>query len=83
LSNISAEAATALTSLILAGVKTSAVITGGTAPIAAFIGAGGYGERNVQGVALNDRTLLPAGAIPAAGLALLVQGVLELAERGL
>jgi osmoprotectant transport system permease protein len=83
LSNISAEAATALTSLILAGVKTSAVINGGTAPIAAFIGAGGYGERIVQGLALNDRMLLLAGAIPAAGLALLVQSVLELAERGL
>jgi osmoprotectant transport system permease protein len=59
------------------------VINGGPAPIAAFIGAGGYGERIVQGLALNDRTSLLAGAIPAAGLALLVQSVLELAERGL
>jgi osmoprotectant transport system permease protein len=66
---------------ILAGVKTSAVINVGTATIAAFIGAGGYGERIVQGLALNDHTLLLAGAIPAAALALLVQGAFELAER--
>jgi osmoprotectant transport system permease protein len=66
---------------ILAGVKTSAVINVGTATIAAFIGAGGYGERIVQGLALNDNALLVAGAIPAAVLALLTQGAFELAER--
>jgi osmoprotectant transport system permease protein len=66
---------------ILAGVKTSAVINVGTATIAAFIGAGGYGERIVQGLALNDHTILIAGALPAAALALLVQGAFELAER--
>lgn len=66
---------------ILAGVKTAAVINVGTATIAAFIGAGGYGERIVQGLALNDSTLLVAGALPAAALALLVQGAFELAER--
>jgi osmoprotectant transport system permease protein len=68
---------------ILAGVKTSAVINVGTATIAAFIGAGGYGERIVQGLALNDNALLVAGAVPAALLALLVQGAFELAERSL
>ncbi len=66
---------------ILAGVKTAAVINVGTATIAAFIGAGGYGERIVQGLALNDHALLVAGAVPAALLALLVQGGFELAER--
>ena len=66
---------------ILAGVKTSAVINVGTATIAAFIGAGGYGERIVQGLALNDNAMLLAGALPAAALALLVQGGFELAER--
>jgi osmoprotectant transport system permease protein len=66
---------------ILAGVKTSAVINVGTATIAAFIGAGGYGERIVTGLALNDNSMLLAGAIPAAVLALLVQGVFELADR--
>lgn len=66
---------------ILAGVKTSAVINVGTATIAAFIGAGGYGERIVTGLALNDNVVLLAGAIPAAALALLVQGAFELCER--
>lgn len=66
---------------ILAGIKTSAVIGVGTATIAAFIGAGGYGERIVQGLALNDNTTLLAGAIPAAGLALIIQGLFELIER--
>jgi osmoprotectant transport system permease protein len=66
---------------ILAGVKTSAVINVGTATIAAFIGAGGFGERIVQGLALNDHTVLLAGALPAAGLALLVHGLFELVER--
>ena len=66
---------------ILAGVKTSAVINVGTATIAAFIGAGGYGERIASGLALNDNALLLAGAIPAAALALLVQAAFEFAER--
>ena len=66
---------------ILAGVKTSAVINVGTATIAAFIGAGGFGERISQGLALNDHILLLAGALPAAGLALLVHAGFELTER--
>ena len=66
---------------ILAGIKTSAVINVGTATIAAFIGAGGYGERIVTGLALNDHALLVAGAIPAAVLALLVQWAFDLADR--
>jgi osmoprotectant transport system permease protein len=68
---------------IMAGVKTSAVINVGTATIAAFIGAGGFGERISQGLALNDHAVLLAGALPAAGLALLVHGLFELAERAL
>jgi osmoprotectant transport system permease protein len=66
---------------IFAGIKTSAVINVGTATIAAFVGAGGYGERIVSGLALNDNATLLAGAIPAAVLALLVQGAFELGER--
>src|SRR2546429_7336613 len=66
---------------ILAGIKTSAVINVGTATIAAFIGAGGYGERIASGLALNDNVTLLAGAIPAAALALIVQAVFELAEK--
>jgi osmoprotectant transport system permease protein len=68
---------------VLAGIKTSAVINVGTATIAAFIGAGGYGERIASGLALNDNATLLAGAIPAAALALLVQAAFELAERRL
>jgi len=66
---------------ILAGVRTSAVINVGTATIAAFIGAGGYGERIVTGLALNDRAMLLAGAVPAAALALLLEGMFSYAER--
>ena len=68
---------------ILGGIQTSAVISVGTATIAAFIGAGGYGERIVTGLALNDHGLLLAGAVPAAALALLVQGAFELIDRWL
>lgn len=67
--------------VIIAGVKTATVMTVGTATIAAFIGAGGYGERIAQGLALNDGTTLLAGAIPSAGLAILIQIVFEVAER--
>jgi osmoprotectant transport system permease protein len=66
---------------ILAGINTSAVINVGTATIAAFIGAGGYGERIASGLALNDNAALLAGAIPAAALALLIQGLFEAGER--
>jgi osmoprotectant transport system permease protein len=67
--------------VILAGIKTAAVMSVGTATIAAFIGAGGYGERIATGLALNDNNMLLAGAIPAAVLALLTQLVFELIER--
>lgn len=66
---------------ILAGIKTSAVISVGTATIAAFIGAGGFGERIVTGLALNDHTLLLAGAIPVALIALLIEAAFGLWER--
>ena len=68
---------------ILSGIKTSAVINVGTATIAAFIGAGGFGERIAQGLALNDNAMLLAGAIPAALLALVVHASFELAEKWL
>lgn len=66
---------------ILAGAKTSAVIAVGTATIAAFIGAGGYGERIVAGLAVNDSAMLLAGAVPAAALALAVQWAFDALER--
>jgi len=67
--------------VILAGVKTAAVMSVGTATIAAFIGAGGYGERITTGLALNDNNMMLAGAIPAAVLALVTQALFELMER--
>ncbi len=67
--------------LILAGVRTAAVINVGTATIAAFIGAGGFGERIAVGLALNDQQLLLAGALPAAALAFLVEGLFAVLER--
>jgi osmoprotectant transport system permease protein len=67
--------------VILAGVKTAAVMSVGTATIAAFIGAGGFGERITIGLALNDNDMLLAGAIPAAVLALVTQAGFELLER--
>jgi osmoprotectant transport system permease protein len=66
--------------VILAGVKTAAVMSVGTATIAAFIGAGGFGERITTGLALNDNDMLLAGAIPAALLALLTQAGFEAIE---
>jgi osmoprotectant transport system permease protein len=66
---------------IIAGVRTATAISIGTATIAAFIGAGGYGERIVTGLALNDRQLLLAGAIPAAVLALAGELLFEWLER--
>jgi len=65
---------------LLAGVRTATTIAIGTATIAAFIGAGGFGERIVTGLALNDRALLLAGALPAAVLALASEALFELIE---
>jgi osmoprotectant transport system permease protein len=66
---------------ILSGIKTSAVINVGTATLGALIGAGGYGQPILTGIRLDDMSLILEGAIPAAGLALAVQGVFDLAER--
>ena len=67
--------------VIMTGVRTAGVITVGTATLAAFIGAGGLGEPIVTGLALADTRLVLSGALPAAGLALLVDGALALVER--
>jgi osmoprotectant transport system permease protein len=68
---------------ILAGVRIATTIAIGTATIAAFVGAGGFGERIVTGLAINDGDLLLAGAIPAAALALLSELIFEVAARAL
>lgn len=68
---------------ILAGIKTSAVINVGTATLGALIGAGGYGQPILTGIRLDSVPLILEGAIPAAVLALLVQGLFDLVERWL
>ncbi len=69
--------------MILAGVKTAAIISIGTATLAAFVGAGGLGEPIITGLSLNDHALILEGAIPAAGLAIAVELVFELLGRRL
>jgi osmoprotectant transport system permease protein len=66
---------------ILAGIKTAGVINVGTATIGALIGAGGYGQPILTGIRLDDMSLILQGAIPAALLALIVQGLFGLIER--
>jgi len=68
---------------ILAGIKTAAVINVGTATLAALIGAGGYGQPILTGIRLDNISLILEGAIPAALLALLAQGLFEGIERWL
>lgn len=66
---------------VMAGIKTSAVINVGTATLGALIGAGGYGQPILTGIRLDDVGLILEGAVPAAVLALVVQGLFEIAER--
>ena len=68
---------------VLAGVRTAAVISIGTATLAAFIGAGGLGQPIVTGLALNDPNLILQGAVPASLLALTTEFAFELLERRL
>lgn len=70
-------------SVILAGLRTATVICVGVATIAAAIGAGGLGELIFRGVASVDNGLVLAGAVPAALLALVADGLLGLAEKRL
>jgi len=69
--------------VLLAGIRTAAVITVGTATLAAFIGAGGLGEPIVTGLQLADTNLILSGALPAAALALVVDGALGWVEKAL
>lgn len=66
---------------IMAGIKTAAVINVGFATLGALVGAGGYGQPILTGIRLNDTALILEGAVPAAVLALVVQGGFELLER--
>jgi len=67
--------------VIMAGIRTAAVINVGTATLAAFIGAGGLGGPIAAGLALSDSRMILSGALPAALLALAVDGALGWWER--
>jgi len=69
------------TPAIFAGIRTAAVISIGTATLAAFIGAGGLGEPIVVGLSLNDTDMILRGAIPAALLAIIVELIFGALER--
>ncbi len=68
---------------ILSGIKLSAVINVGTATLAAFIGAGGYGAIIVTGLALNNNQIILQGAIPSALLSIIVHVLFEFLDRWL
>jgi osmoprotectant transport system permease protein len=68
---------------IVAGVRVAAVVGVGSATIAAAIGAGGLGQYIYRGLSMVDSTVILAGAIPAALLALAVDGGLLWLERRL
>ena len=66
---------------ILAGIKTSAVLNVGTATLGGLIGAGGYGQAILQGINVQPRrNSMLIGAIPAAAMALALQGGFDLLE---
>jgi osmoprotectant transport system permease protein len=67
--------------MILAGIRIATVVGVGVAAIAAAIGAGGLGEYIFRGVSMVNSTVILAGAVPAALLALLLDGGLHLVER--
>lgn len=68
-------------SVIMAGIRTAAVINIGTATLAAFIGAGGLGEFIFLGIQRNIEALILLGAVPAAILALIMDYLLGLLEK--
>jgi len=66
---------------IVAGVRVAAVVGVGAATIAAAIGAGGLGDFIFRGLSMTDPTVILAGAVPAALLALAVDAGLGWLER--
>ncbi len=69
--------------VILSGIRTAAVLTVGTATLGAFIGAGGLGDPIVTGLGLADARLVLSGALPAAAMAVIVDGALAWLSRAL
>lgn len=69
--------------VIFAGIRTAAVINVGVTTLSALIGAGGLGTFIFRGLATNNTAVILLGAVPAAVLALLADGLLALGERAL
>lgn len=69
--------------ILLAGIRVAAVTCVGVATIASLIGAGGLGDFIFRGVSTLDSTVILAGAVPAAVMALLLDGGLHLLEKKL
>lgn len=69
--------------IMVAGIRIATVIGVGVATIAALIGAGGLGDFIFRGVSMVDNTVILAGAIPAALMALAADGALHLVEKKL
>ncbi len=67
--------------VILAGIRTATVINVGVATLAAYIGAGGLGEFIFGGIALNNSEMIIAGAVPAALLAIVLDGLLAYFQK--
>ncbi len=67
--------------VIMAGVRTAAVINVGVATLASYIGAGGLGEFIFGGIALNNNNMILAGAVPAALMALLFDQLLSRLQK--
>lgn len=67
--------------VIVAGIRVATVATVGLATIAAAIGAGGLGEFIFRGLAMVDNSVILAGAIPAALMALIAYLLLGLLQR--
>lgn len=67
--------------VIIAGIRTAAVINVGVATLASFVAAGGLGEFIFGGISLNNTNMILAGAIPAALLAVLLDQIIAILQR--
>lgn len=68
-------------SVIIAGIRTAAVINVGVATLASFVAAGGLGEFIFGGISLNNTNMILAGAIPAALLAILLDQTIAVLQK--
>ncbi|MET3036097.1 ABC transporter permease/substrate-binding protein [Chryseobacterium sp. NRRL B-14859] len=67
--------------VIIAGIRTAAVINVGVATLASFVAAGGLGEFIFGGISLNNTNMILAGAIPAALLAILLDQAISVIQK--